>query len=105
MKTGTVFLLPLLVLSLSGNADAPASTAKPFNPQTMSGAEIKAHNEALTRNDRNYIVCRTMDQTGSQVRKTRMCRTNSEWVRIRGNARDMANDVIDAGALAPPPPS
>ena len=103
MKHVPILALPVLLASLAlpGAAQAAGDASAPINPQTMTGAQIKAHNEKLTRNDRAYIVCRTFDQTGSQVRKTRMCRTNAEWEQIRRHARGLATDVIDAGGIAP----
>lgn len=107
MKSGTVYLLPLTLLSLPVAATAQGDAAPPqLDPRAMSMSEIRTHNATLARTDRKYIVCRTSEQTGSLARKNRICRTNEEWDKASRLAQDWTNGVSEnsRGVPIPQPP-
>ena len=45
------------------------------------------------RNDPNFVRCVSQVETGSLVKKRRICRTNAEWDRFDGNAIDQTRDL------------
>ena len=76
-----------------------AATAPPMieGPVKMKPSEIRAYNAKLPRDHPNYIKCERVEETGSLIRKTTVCRTNEEWDRIDSanneSARDMAREM------------
>lgn len=105
MKSGTICLLPLALLSLPVQAAAQGDAAPvQLDPRAMSMSEIRAHNATLERSDRKYIVCRTTPQTGSLARKNRICRTNSEWDQASRAAQDWTNGISENSRAMPIPP-
>lgn len=79
-----IFALPLLLLPAT--AIAQTDTAAPV----------------VSPNAPEAVKCRRIDITGSLVRKTRVCKTNAEWKRIReGNDSelDKMQDTFRTGSL------
>lgn len=78
-------------------ASSTATTQFTEGPIKMKPSEIRAYNSKLTRDHPNYIRCDRVDETGSLVKKSTICRTNQEWSRIESanneGARDMARDM------------
>lgn len=56
----------LVLLQAPASAAAPASTSAPGEKK----------------------ICRTSVDTGSHVRRTRICRTRANWARVEENARE-----------------
>lgn len=78
----------LVVLPMS----ASASTAP-------SSSEIAAANAKLDRNDPEYVRCRVSGETGSLVKKNKICRTNAEWRRASESGNRAAREVIGSGSV------
>ena len=86
--------------AIAGFAAAPAGAQESElrlarAPSDMSGAEIDAYNEGRIASDPDYIRCRRIEQTGSLVRKLRVCNTTSEWKRIVDKGNQDARDSME----------
>src|SRR3546814_15757012 len=93
MKSATIYCLAFVLTVLPSGAMAQTDAAPPqLDPRAMSMSEVRAHNAKLDRKDRQYIVCRSSDQTGSLARKNRICRTNGEW--DRSEARSVGIECV-----------
>jgi len=44
-------------------------------------------------NDPNQVICRMISDTGSRLRRTRVCRTRAGWEDLRRMQRDFNEDV------------
>lgn len=53
-----------------------------------------APTEKLDPRDPNYMRCRKILETGSLVKKQRICKTNAEWARASEDAQKNADDLI-----------
>ena len=53
-----------------------------------------APTEKLDPRDPNYMRCRKILETGSLVKKQRICKTNAEWARASEDAQKIADDLI-----------
>src|SRR3546814_20656970 len=94
MKSATIYCLAFVLTVLPSGAMAQTDAAPPqIDPRAMSMSEVRAHNAKLDRKDRQYIVCRSSDQTGSLARKNRICRTNGEWDQASRDAQDWPNSI------------
>jgi hypothetical protein len=82
-------LSALLVIAMA-EAALPAGTS---GPVAMTARQIRTYNAALSRDDPAYIRCERQLETGSLVKKTRLCRTNAEWRRVGDIANDTARDM------------
>ena len=78
----------------ANEAEAPLARA----PSEMSGAEIDAYNQGRGMQDPDYIRCRRIEQTGSLVKKLRVCNTNAEWRRIIEKSSQDARDTMEVMA-------
>jgi hypothetical protein len=89
-------LVTAISLVLAGSS-AVATAQFTAGPIKMKPSEIRAYNAKLTRDHPNYIRCDRVEETGSLVKKSTVCRTNEEWNRIETanneGARDMARDM------------
>lgn len=67
-------------------------------PSAMTNKEIAAYNEGLDVNHPYYIRCRKIEETGSLVKKARVCKTNDGWKQAfavgNQNARETAETMI-----------
>lgn len=43
--------------------------------------------------DPNQVICRTISDIGSRLRKTRVCRTRAGWEDLRRMQRDFNEDI------------
>lgn len=48
----------------------------------------------LDKNDPQAIRCRRLEETGSLVRKQRVCKTNAEWRALSEQGNRDADDII-----------
>ena len=53
-----------------------------------------APTEKLDPRDPNYMRCRKILETGSLVKKQRICKTNAEWAKAGEDAQKNADDLI-----------
>ncbi|MDX2209243.1 MAG: hypothetical protein SFV20_02665 [Sphingopyxis sp.] len=65
-------------------------------PSAMTNKEIAAYNEGLNASHPYYIKCRKIEETGSLVKKARVCRTNEEWKKAFAVGNQNSRDTIDA---------
>ncbi len=72
---------------LTGAVLAPAAMAK----ETYVDP---APTEKLDPRDPNYMRCRKIQETGSLVKKQRICKTNAEWAKASEDAQKNADDLI-----------
>ena len=79
----------LFLIALS-EAALPAVTT---GPVAMTPQQIRAYNATLARDHPAYIRCERQLETGSLVKKTRLCRTNAEWRRLGDIGNDTARDM------------
>lgn len=91
-----LYLAALIGLSAANSAIAKESdTQLARAPSDMSGAEIDAHNQGRAAADADYIRCRRLDQSGSLVKKPRVCKTNAEWKRYADKGNQDARDSME----------
>jgi len=45
------------------------------------------------KNDPNKVVCRTVEESGSRLKKTRACHTMAEWAEIRRQAKEQIDHI------------
>ena len=62
----------------------------------MTPHDIKLFNAQLTRDHPYYIRCQTFDETGSLVKKTRVCKTNRDWRRYDELGNENARSTYEA---------
>jgi hypothetical protein len=89
-------IIAAIVLMLNSAAPAVAEPEYIEGPVKMTPAQIRDYNSHLSRDHPNYIRCERVEETGSLVRKKKVCRTNQEWARIEdGGNRDARAAVED----------
>lgn len=79
-----------LFLIVVAEATLPAGNS---GAVAMTPQQIRAYNTALSRDHPAYIRCERQLETGSLVRKTRLCRTNAEWRRVGDIGNDTARHM------------
>lgn len=77
------------------NAVASETDPAPLNPSEMTGKEIDAYNEGRAMTDAAYIKCRRIPETGSLVKKNRVCRTNAQWIASSDKGNLNARDTME----------
>lgn len=60
----------------------------------MAAPALAESKPKLDRNDPNATRCRSLEVTGSLVRKERICKTNAEWKAISEQQNRDADDII-----------
>ena len=50
--------------------------------------------------DPNKIICRTLNDTGDKLRKTRACHTAAEWRELRRQTRESVEQIQNRRATA-----
>ena len=94
--------LPLALASAPLLAGGTADRAPPTRaPSLMTSTEIAAFNQGLEQSHPYYIKCRKIEETGSLVKKARVCRTNEDWKMSSANGNQKARDTIEAMNRAP----
>ena len=77
----------------SGSADrAPPTRA----PSLMTSTEIAAFNKGLEQTHPYYIKCRKIEETGSLVKKARVCRTNEQWKVAATMGNQNARETVES---------
>lgn len=67
----------------------------------MTPSEIKAFNKDLADSDSRYIRCRRSIETGSLVKKVRVCKSNADWSAAFATGNQNVRDTVDAMSRAP----
>lgn len=89
---------PTLALASEGIAPTIARKIPEGPPSAMTNAEIAAHNEGLELRHPDFIKCRKIEETGSLVKKARVCRTNEQWAQSWEKGNRNVRDTADAFA-------
>lgn len=50
--------------------------------------------------DPNRVICRTINDTGDKLRKTRACHTEAEWRELRRQSREAVEQIQNRRATA-----
>jgi hypothetical protein len=50
------------------------------------------------KGDPNRVICRTINDTGDKLRKTRACHTAAEWQELRRQARESIEHIQNSRA-------
>jgi benzoyl-CoA reductase/2-hydroxyglutaryl-CoA dehydratase subunit BcrC/BadD/HgdB len=94
-------MLTLLTMTMffAMSTDAPDPTAGRTPPDrlpsTMTGTEIKAHNQGLPMTHPYYVKCRKMEVPGSLVKKLRVCHTNEQWTQVWTQGNQNSRDIME----------
>ena len=83
----TLWSLVALPLIVSVSGAAPASAA-----ETAAKAEASG---------KDRFVCRKLEETGSLVKKTKVCLTREQWTRSSENHEKHARDLADGVRTKP----
>lgn len=81
-------------VAMTDTTAAPAPLDKA--PSAMTKSEITVHNHQLASTDPEYIKCQRVEETGSLVKKARVCKTNEQWRKAWAVGNQNARDTIDA---------
>lgn len=84
----------LLFLSLSAAQAADADTAAAEPTEESATAEDAAKPVKLAKDDPNYVRCRRLRITGSNI-KRKVCQTNAQWERSASTGNDAAGEIVD----------
>lgn len=88
-------MLPTSAIAANGAIDrAPPEKA----PSAMTSREIAAYNKGLANSHPYFIRCRKLEETGSLVKKARVCRTNEGWKRSFAEGNQNARDTVESMA-------
>jgi hypothetical protein len=85
MKLFIAALMPLALVSISASG---ADAAKPV---------------VTDKSSPDYVRCETQAEIGSRVRKTRVCHTNAEWLKLKDISGKQAREMADPGRRSAPP--
>ncbi|GGJ54763.1 hypothetical protein CDQ92_18120 [Sphingopyxis bauzanensis] len=96
-------ILTVLALAATPAASVPADDRTPPDkaPSSMTNSEIKTYNEGLAMTHPYYIKCRKIEESGSWVKKARVCRTNEQWKQAWAQGNQNARDTAEAMTRAP----
>lgn len=88
-------LAAIVALTLANAGPATAEPQVIQGPVVMKASEIRAYNARLAPDHPNYIRCARVEETGSLVRKAKVCRTNQEWARLEGAGNREAREAVE----------
>ena len=94
-------LTALALAAAPATAEAENRRALDKAPSAMTNAEIRAFNEGLAMTHPDYIKCRKIEESGSWVKKARVCRTNAQWKEAWAQGNQNARDTAEAMTRAP----
>jgi len=96
MRSVIIAALPLALICSPVHAANPTERTPPDRaPSLMTSNEIAAFNQSLANSHPYFIKCRRLEETGSLVKKTRVCRTNVEWEISSSNGNQNARDTVE----------
>lgn len=86
-----------LAMPLAALASEPADRDPPEKaPSAMTPTEIAAYNKGLPSSHPYFIRCRKLLETGSLVKKARVCRTNEGWKQSFAQGNTNARDTVES---------
>ncbi len=99
MKTVSLLLVAsLLATPAAANTDVADRAPPEKAPSAMTSTEISAYNKGLPANHPYYIRCRKLEETGSLVKKARVCRTNEGWKQSFAQGNANARETVESMA-------
>ena len=102
MRSIIIATLPLALICSPVQAANPNERTPPDRaPSLMTSREIAAFNQGLANTHPYFIKCRRLDETGSLVKKARVCRTNEQWKLASSNNNQNARETVEAMNRAP----
>jgi len=102
MRSIIIAALPLALICSPVQAANPNERTPPDRaPSLMTSTEIAAFNKGLEAKHRYFIKCRRLEETGSLVKKARVCRTNEQWKVSSSNNNQNARETVEAMTRAP----
>lgn len=84
-------------LTISAFAETPPAPPAPPAPPTAP-AEPADPEQAKKDAYDNEVICRTEDETGTRLRKTKICMTRKEWRQGSQDAQDAVSAMQRKGA-------
>ncbi|MGQ3102028.1 hypothetical protein [Sphingopyxis solisilvae] len=96
MGTSSAVLVAATLIAAPVAVGAQEKAALAEMPSTLTRTQIAAHNAALAPADPDYIKCRKVLETGSLVKKYRVCRTNAKWREVIANSSQNARATVEA---------
>ena len=84
-----LLLLALVSATLPTQDGLPSGTRR----EAETATKVAANNAPLDPQDPEYVRCRRTLQTGSLVKKTKLCHTNREWKIAAENGNREARDI------------
>lgn len=88
-------ILIAIALSQATTTLPAGEPVKPAGPVAMNSDQIKAHNANYKRSDPNYIRCEQILQTGSLVKKVKICQTNVRWRKTDDSGNRNARATVE----------
>lgn len=102
MRSVIIAALPLALICAPVHAANPNERTPPDRaPSLMTSKEIATFNQGLANSHPYFIKCRRLEETGSLVKKARVCRTNEQWKLSSSNGNQNARDTVEAMSRAP----
>ena len=97
MRSVVIAALPLVLTCSPVEAANPNERTPPDRaPSVMTSTEIAAFNQGLANSHPYFIKCRRLLETGSLVKRARVCRTNEQWRVSSSNGNQNARDTVEA---------
>lgn len=91
-----LFTAVLIAIPAAASADTADRAPPEKAPSAMTSTEIAAYNKGLPSNHPYFIRCRKLQETGSLVKKARVCRTNEGWKQSFAQGNDNARDTVES---------
>jgi len=88
-------ILIAIALSQAATTLPAGEPPRSSGPVAMSADEIKAHNTRYQRSDPAYIRCEQTLQTGSLVKKIKICQTNARWRKTDESGNRTARATVE----------
>jgi hypothetical protein len=83
-------MVPFVLLALA----VPAAAQQAEAPQPAPAAAAPA-----AKGDPNAMRCRKVAETGSLVKKYKVCKTNAEWNRLNDAGNRVARSIVETGGI------
>jgi hypothetical protein len=97
MKSFPLLLTAVLLATPAAAATDATNRAPPEKaPSAMTSTEIASYNKGLPANHPYFIRCRKLEETGSLVKKIRVCRTNEGWKQSFAQGNANARDTVES---------
>jgi len=63
---------------------------------SVTAAATSAAPPAKGKDDSNKVICRTVQDIGSRLNKSRACHTKAEWAELRRQTRETVQHIQDS---------